>query len=111
MILKILLIIHCHIVKLHMLIVKKAKLNFAKTKLEREAWLAMIISRQSLTELTISSRNNKEIRKTPCKVLGLAPQFVSLPHRQISKISQNLFWYLNLYKLQHFKDRKNIYRD
>lgn len=59
--------------ELQALAVEKAKFDLAKTKLEGEAWLAMIDSGWSLIALTTNGRNNKKIGKTFREDLALAP--------------------------------------
>ncbi len=88
-ILKTSLIILSHTDKLHALVVEKTKFDLVKARLEKEARLAMIKSRRSLTAPTSNGRNNKEIDETSRENFALAPQFTGPPQREISKIFQN----------------------
>ncbi len=64
-------------------------LAIKNAKQKREARPAMINLKQSLTANKIGGCNNKEIGKTPCKVLALTLKFASLPQGKISKMFQN----------------------
>lgn len=50
-----------------------------KAKLKREAWLAMINSRQLLTTSTTNCHNNKKISETSFKIFIFASLFAGLP--------------------------------
>ncbi len=82
-----------------------------RNKQKREAWLAMINSRQYFTAPATSAYNNKELSEPFSKALVLTHPFFGLPLGQISKIFKNRFWLLNSYKLQHFNSRNIIYWD
>ncbi len=82
-----------------------------KTKLQREAWLAMINSKRLFTTPLTSSHNNKKISETSRKVFALALKFAGLLPEKISKIFQNRSQPLKLYKLRHFEIRDDTYPD
>ncbi len=58
--------------KLYALAVEKVKFNLAQIKLQGEAQLAMIDSRQFLIALTPSGHNDKEISKTLYEIFTFA---------------------------------------
>ncbi len=76
-----------------------------------QAWFARINSRQSLTIPTTCDHNDEKIDEISCEILALVLQFANLLQRKISKIFQNRFRLLSLYKLQHPKGRDNIAQD
>lgn len=71
----------------------------------------MINSERSLTTPKTSTCNDKEIGKISCEIFAFTLQFPSLPQDKISKIFQNRFRPLSLYKLQHPKGRDDMYFD
>ncbi len=77
--------------KLFLRIVEKAKFNFTKVKLEEEAWMTIINSRQFFTMLTINLPSKKKTSKLLPKFSTLVSLFTNLPQREISKIFQNCF--------------------
>ncbi len=54
---------------------------------------------------------NKEISERSRKVFVLTPKFTGMPQKEISKILENWFGPLNLYKPRQPKNCNHIYRD
>lgn len=77
--------------KLFLRIVEKAKFDFTQVKLEEEAWMTIINSRQFFTMLTINLPSKKKTSKLLPKFSTLVSLFTNLPQREISKIFQNCF--------------------